>query len=359
MENDKLFFDGVIFDITDRKRAEQALHDAALNWQSTFDSTQDAICLFDADQRIITCNRTMQELLGAKNAEDLIGQHCWEAVHGTTGPVSDCPHYRMQSSHKRETLELEKDGRWYIVVTDPILDETQSLVGAVHSMRDITDRRRAEKALIRANRKLALLSGITRHDINNQLLVLNGFLKRLHAKALDPLLEDYFNRIIHASSRISAMIRFTKEYEQIGVGAPVWQDCHTLVESAAHDVVLGNTQLANDIPAGAEVFADPLIVKVFYNLMDNAVRYGGKITTIRFSVLESGDDRIILCEDDGNGVAADEKEKIFEQGFGKNTGLGLFLAREILDITGITIKETGEPGKGARFEMVVPKGMFR
>ena len=66
-----------------------------------------------------------------------------------------------------------------------------------------------------------------------------------------------------------------------------------------------------------------------------------------------------LREDDGVGVAADEKEKIFDRGFGKNTGLGLFLAREILSITGITICETGQPGKGARFEMTVPKGMWR
>ncbi len=117
--------------------------------------------------------------------------------------------------------------------------------------------------------------------------------------------------------------------------------------------------MKNDFPAGAEVFADPLIVKVFYNLMDNAVRYGGKITTIRFAVDEAGDDHVIICEDDGDGVIAEEKDKIFERGFGKNTGLGLALSREILAITGITIRETGEPGKGARFEITVPEGAYR
>jgi signal transduction histidine kinase len=66
-----------------------------------------------------------------------------------------------------------------------------------------------------------------------------------------------------------------------------------------------------------------------------------------------------VCEDDGNGILAEEKEMIFERGYGKNTGMGLFLAREILDITGITIRETGEPGKGARFEMTVPEGAYR
>ena len=56
---------------------------------------------------------------------------------------------------------------------------------------------------------------------------------------------------------------------------------------------------------------------------------------------------------------ANDKETIFERGFGKNTGLGLFLSREILSITNITIKESGEFQHGARFEMFVPKGVYR
>ena len=93
--------------------------------------------------------------------------------------------------------------------------------------------------------------------------------------------------------------------------------------------------------------------------MDNAVRYGGKITTLRFSALKREGNEVIVCEDDGVGVAAAEKEMIFEPGFGKNTGLGLALSREVLDITGITIKEAGETGVGARFEMTVPKSAWR
>jgi signal transduction histidine kinase len=100
-------------------------------------------------------------------------------------------------------------------------------------------------------------------------------------------------------------------------------------------------------------------MKVFYNLMDNAVRHGGKITAIRFFMQERDGTHIIVCEDDGDGVPAEEKEYIFNRGFGKNTGLGLALSREILLITGITIVENGEPGKGARFEMTVPTGCYR
>jgi len=77
------------------------------------------------------------------------------------------------------------------------------------------------------------------------------------------------------------------------------------------------------------------------------------------TTMGSGDDQLIVCEDDGVGVPANEKEKIFERGFGKNTGMDLSLSREILSITGITTRETGELGKGARFEMMVPKGAYR
>ncbi|MEI6840673.1 MAG: HAMP domain-containing sensor histidine kinase, partial [Methanomicrobiales archaeon] len=214
-------------------------------------------------------------------------------------------------------------------------------------------------SLATANRKLNLLSSITRHDINNQLTVQMGYLSILEKKEPDTTHNEYFQKVSTAAKRISAMIQFTKEYEEIGVHAPRWQDCHTILDTVSKQAALGKVGVKNDLSVGAEVFADPLILKVFYNLIDNAVRYGGKITTIRFFVEDGGDDHVIVCEDDGEGIIAAEKEKIFERGFGKNTGLGLAIVREILDITGISIRETGEPGKGARFEMAVPKGAWR
>jgi len=212
-------------------------------------------------------------------------------------------------------------------------------------------------ALDQANRKLRLLTQITRHDINNQLTLLRGYLRIAEKKHTAH--NEYFHKIVAAAERIALMIRFTREYEKIGVKAPCWQDCHTLVETAAAEAPTGQIRVINDIPEGRAVFADPLIEKVFFNLIDNAVRYGGKITSIRFSVEDHEGDTVIVCEDDGNGVLPDEKEKIFEHGFGKNTGLGLALSQEILDITGIRICETGEPGTGARFEITVPKDMWR
>ena len=102
-----------------------------------------------------------------------------------------------------------------------------------------------------------------------------------------------------------------------------------------------------------------MLEKVIYNLVENSVRHGQNLTSIRLTSHEEAGDLIIWYEDDGGGIVKEEKEKAFEKGFGKNTGLGLFLIREILSITGITITETGEPGVGVRFEIRVPAGRFR
>jgi signal transduction histidine kinase len=99
---------------------------------------------------------------------------------------------------------------------------------------------------------------------------------------------------------------------------------------------------------------------VFYNLIENALRHGGAgMTIIRFFAEESGPMLCITCEDDGAGISIEDKPRIFSRGFGKNTGLGLFLSREILAITGIIITENGKPGEGARFVITVPDGKWR
>ncbi|MDD1653268.1 MAG: HAMP domain-containing histidine kinase, partial [Methanomicrobiales archaeon] len=107
-----------------------------------------------------------------------------------------------------------------------------------------------------------------------------------------------------------------------------------------------------------DIYADPLVEKIFHNLVENAIMHG-QATRIRFSFRETPEGLLLLCEDNGTGVAPDEKDLIFNRGYGRHTGLGLFLTREILAITGLSIQETGVPGYGARFEILAPRGVFR
>jgi len=228
------------------------------------------------------------------------------------------------------------------------------------SIIDISDLKRIDKALRQANKQLNLLSSITRHDILNQLMALKGYLE-LSQEVIDnpEILSGYIKKEQQAANTIEHQITFTRDYQELGVAAPEWQNVNASIKKAVAGLLMRDIHVEID-PKNPEIFADQLFEKVFYNLIDNALRYGGEeMKTIRFSSQESDARLTILCEDDGVGISADEKKHLFVRGFGKNTGLGLFLSREILSITGITITENGTQGKGARFEITVPKGMWR
>jgi len=108
-----------------------------------------------------------------------------------------------------------------------------------------------------------------------------------------------------------------------------------------------------------EIYVDSLLERVFFTLADNTLKQGKTATTVTIGYRFGRDGLVIFYEDNGNGIPDTIKEKIFERGFGTQKGMELFLVREILSITGISIKETGIPGKCARFEIYVPKGAFQ
>jgi signal transduction histidine kinase len=225
--------------------------------------------------------------------------------------------------------------------------------------REIEQRQKAEESLRVANTKLNLLSSITRHDMLNKLHSIGLLLELLNQKCSgDSGAGDSFAAIGTQLQSLEEMIWFTSDYQDLGVQAPAW---HFIPQ-----VIAGIRGWVQGVPIELdpgldqyEIYADPLLSKVFYNLADNAVRHGGRVTRIRVYGKERPEGLVIFWEDDGVGVSLTEKERIFSKGHGKHTGLGLFLVREILSITGISIRETGVPGTGARFEMVVPIGTYR
>ena len=352
-----------IIDVTDRRKMEITLQVRDTQLQATLESTADGILAVDNKGKVLQANRRFAEIwkIPPSIMECSDDQILLDFV---LGQLNDPEAFlkKVQLLYRSDDMDMDiitlKDDRVFERYSSPMIMEGSS-IGRVWSYHDITERKRAEMALQQANKKLTTLSTITRHDINNQLSVILGYMDMLECKEHDPALTANFRIVSTAAQRIASMIQFTKEYENIGINPPAWQGCFTLVDTASKQVQLGKIKVKNDLAAGTEVFADPLIVKVCYNLMDNAVRYGEKITTIRFSFEVHNDYHVMVCEDDGVGIPVNEKDKIFERGFGKNYGVGLPLSREILSITGITITETSEPGSGARFEMAVPNNMYR
>ncbi|MCK9307521.1 MAG: response regulator [Methanoculleus sp.] len=261
-----------------------------------------------------------------------------------------------------KNTELQEAQEQLHSLNDQLRDAVEDLSHSNESLAaENLERKRVEKALADANRKLQLMASITRHDLLNQLAALRGYLD-LAQTLRDREPANAWRHVESAGeivNRINNTLRFTAEYQKVGATSPFWQEVRTLVGRSEKYISMGTVTLENTVPAGVEVYADPLIEKVFSNLIENALRYGETVTTITFSLKREGGAYVILCEDDGVGVSPGEKEKIFSYAYGMNTGLGLFLAREILAITGITIQETGEPGRGARFELLCPVEVIR
>jgi signal transduction histidine kinase len=216
----------------------------------------------------------------------------------------------------------------------------------------------SENSLKQVNDKLNLMNRITRHDILNQLTGIVGYLDMMKQTSPDPRMQKYAEIVLRSATNIQDQILFTKEYQDIGSQAPRWFDLERVIMSAAEKLTLAPITLAVAMEP-VEIYADPLLEKVFYTLLENGIRHGEKLTAMRFSCREAGTALVISYEDNGAGVPAAYKEDIFDQKYFRHTGYGLYLSRTILGITGITIIENGEPGTGARFEITVPAGAWR
>ena len=219
---------------------------------------------------------------------------------------------------------------------------------------DITDRKTAEEIIRKANKQVALLTSITRHDIINQINSLQGYIAMLRRDITDEKNARLLGNIDMIAATILRQIIFTRDYQNVGAEPPRWISVRQTIDRLLATVDRGQVKITIDTGT-LEVYADPLIEKVFFNLIDNSLRHGEHVTTIRISYEQDGQDLLIVYEDNGVGIPEEDKEIIFTRGFGKNTGYGLFLIREILAITGFTVTENGIPGRGARFVIRVPQ----
>ena len=241
-------------------------------------------------------------------------------------------------------------------------DSNKSKNGLIGAFLDITDIHLYQEALETTNKKLHMLSSITRHDILNQItsfMLYVGVMQESEAYETDPEVKTFIDKMEVLGSMIHKEILFSKDYEEMGIENPVWvvisEKIYHLQSAKTFEQVT-----ITDHTKNLRIYADPLFERVLYNLFENALRHGGCVTAIDVSFSVRDDTKgVLIVSDNGNGVPDAMKEKIFLKGVGSNTGLGLFLTKEILAITKIEITETGTEGCGARFEMVIPSGRFQ
>ena len=348
------------------------------------------ICIIRKDHTILFWNRTCEVWTGISPGraeghilEDIVPQFGkqheksrLDVVFKGGGPVVLSSRFHPRIFPLRE--DAQNEGKYQKVTISPVIFPGEG-VQAVITVEDVTEvteqvfryrkikdqvaceleeKRLTQKALEMALSKLNNLSSITRHDLVNSLTIFEGYLGILQDMNLEEKIRNYLGKMKESTLAMKQHITFASDYQEMGNVAPSWFHVESLVRNACTGLIFRNIVIETNT-GDLEILADPLILKAIYNLLENAVRHGAHTTRITVTSVQNPDSVTLILEDNGSGVPNDIKGRIFNKGFGSNTGLGLFFFREILGITGMQIIETGTPGRGARFEIRIPAGHFR
>ncbi len=223
---------------------------------------------------------------------------------------------------------------------------------------ELDQRRRAEEALNRATRKLSILNAITFTDIQNALFSLTGYFELEKQQPADEKTQGYRQKQEMIIRTISSTLQFAKNYQDLGMKPPAWQDVSQVFALGISHI--DSSHLSRNIQLDRlEIYSDPFLENVFDALAENVIIHGKTATEIVLRYEVTPDGLILIFEDNGTGIPEEKKEKIFERKIEGKNGMSLVPCPGDLSITGITIKETAGKEKGARFEMLVPKGEYR
>jgi PAS domain S-box-containing protein len=323
----------------------------------------DGVIVIAMDGRIISANTSAARIFGAderslsgRNAAEIIPEPAYSTFLQVIREKGSCSDH--EAVLERETGR--PDDRVVVSMAGSLVQEPgEQPAGVVLIVRDISARKRQQHALQMAGEKISLIARLTSHDINNLMTGLSGYLLLLEDAAKKPPEDGYLRTAIELTEKINQNLRFSSDFLHLGTYEPGWQSLPALVAEATNSISFGNITVTMKVPP-VEIFTDPLSIKAFYNILDNALHHGEILTTISISAQEDRThELVVVIKDNGSGVPDAEKERIFQYGVGKRTGFGLSFARTILEVTGITIKENGTFGKGARFEIRVPAGAWR
>lgn len=364
--------------IEERKRAEEASRKSALQWQVTFDAIRDSVCLQDVSGVLQQCNVATLSLLG-KSSEEIIGRKCWEVVHGTAEPIEGCPVIRTQKTLKRETLSLPMDGRHFEVIVDPILSEDRQLLGAVHIISDVSERKRTERELAKIQKleSVGILAGGMAHDFNNLLSVIMGYISIVQM-SLNPSSESF-----RALAQAEKACQQSRDLTQLLLtfsegGAPVkkMESVREIVRGAV-DTTLTGTSVRCEFLAKEDLWLASCdsgqLHQALVNLIVNskeAMHEGGVIQILaknavlaegEVSPLREGSYVKISLKDDGEGISEESLPRIFDpyfstkqRGTQKGMGLGLTIAYSIVKRHEGHIEADSKPGMGTTFHVYLP-----
>jgi len=357
---------GIARDITERKKAEKAIGESQQKFERLFMGNPEAAVHLNTDFYILDINPRFIKLFGY-SLDKIKSKHIDDLVV----PKDKIEEAKMLDEKARkgyvyhDTVRKRKDGSLVSVSISaaPITVE-DTLTGYVAVYKDISQLKRTEKQLKETlekvetmNEKLGVVGKLARHDARNKLstVTMNTFLAK-QKLADHPEVLEYLSEIESAVQQTERIFDFARIYEKLGMEELVYMDVEkSLKEAAMLFSDLRNVKVLNDCH-GLTVLADSLLRQILYNLVDNSLKHGERVSRIRLHCKEISKDQLkLVYEDDGIGIPKAEKEKIFKEGYGKGTGYGLYLIKKMCEVYGWTIQETGKQGKGAQFTMTIPK----
>ena len=242
-----------------------------------------------------------------------------------------------------------------------VLVSAASLPGerAILTFFDITTRVHAEHALKTANDKLNLLSRFSTDHLHHSVDQILETVDEANAHCDETGMRTYIERIRTLAWNVARQLFLTESYKDLGSLPPIWMSVQQTLENAR----LPSDDRTVSIRCWAgrlEVYADPLFADVLTHLLDHSLRHSdSRIKNIVVTYHETAEGLDLCYRDDGAGILREKKQQIFEYDAGGHAGIGLFICRQIVEVTDMTIQETGIEGKGARFVIHVPPGGYR
>lgn len=323
---------------------------------------------------VSTYSRSMERWYGI-SAEEVIPLWLWWGVIGAicSAGLFIIMSYLLRREVNRKTAELASQNDELVAEVHSRTQAERELVLKNEELRAAYDQlsamdeelrenyhalKKSKNALIQARKKLNLLNTLTNQDIRNAFFTLSGFIQiAKESESLDEA-KIFLEKEEEILKSVQESIAFSGKYQNLGINPPKWQNVVYVLLSAISHLDLSRFNRTIDMP-DIEIFADPLLEDVFLALMDTIDRQGSQVSRIGLSCRKNTDSITILVESDGPGIPTDEKEQVFKWEYLGKSGTSLFLAREILSITEISLQETGEPGKGIRFEITIPDSEYR
>ncbi|ACL16828.1 PAS domain S-box protein [Methanosphaerula palustris] len=344
-----------------RMQAKESLIESEEKYRILVENIPEKIFIKNAALTYVSCNEQYARDLGIVPG-DIAGKSDFDFF-----PPELAEKYRADDlaiMDSGETRELEEqyvtEGKefWISTIKTPLRNDTGTISGILGIFHDISERKNQELALRTANQKLNLMNIVAWHDIYNKVTGLRGYVELSKALITDEKAREFLEREDTILQVIHQQISYTKEYQEMGKQHPRWYSLRELLDNVRMTGVAGSIRIINDAE-NLELYADPVIEKVFWHLIDNSVKHGEKVTEIRITARQSEIGCTLVYRDDGVGIPEEKRRDLFTKSYGTETGFFLFFVHDLLEISGMTIAETGEPGNGVRFEITIPKGLYR